>query len=61
MHSPLRYGPKCKEKVGIGSLKERNPKSMTFDRFFGETNLFPVLGNIPPLVSLYIVYRDREV
>ena len=38
MHSPLRYGPKCKETVGIGSLKLRNPKSMPFDRFFGKTN-----------------------
>ena len=34
----LRYGPKCKETVGIGSLKERNPKSMPFDRFFGDNN-----------------------
>ena len=50
MHSPLRYGPKCKETVGIGSLKERNPKSIPFDRFLGEANYFPVLVNIIPLV-----------
>ena len=56
MHSPLRYGPKCKETVDIGSLKERNPKSMPFNRFFGETNQFPVLGNIPSLVVFINIY-----
>ena len=50
MHSPVIYGPKCKETVLIGSLKERNPKSMPFDRFLGETNYFPVSVNIILLV-----------
>ena len=56
MHSPLRYGSKCKETEGIGSLKERNPKSMPLDRFFGKTNQFPVSENIP---SAYVDYRDK--
>ena len=44
MHSPLRYGPKCKETVGIGSLKKKKSKVYAIWQIFWWNKLISRIG-----------------